>query len=103
MWYQTLNLHAKAFPAGVTPKTYQLRSENVSESVLKRVHSYFMKNILLFYLIKIFYHYRISILVVLPALSYKVLLHCIGHYLDIFSCFDEELSVYDLEQMFRNS
>ena len=48
VWYQTLNLHAKAFPAGVTPKTYQLRSENVSESVLKRVHSYFMKNILLF-------------------------------------------------------
>ena len=52
VWYQTLNLHAKAFPAGVTPKTYQLRSENVSESVLKRVHSYFMKNILLFLLIK---------------------------------------------------
>ena len=48
VWYQTLNLHAKVFPAGVTPKTYQLRSENVSESVLKRVHSYFMKNILLF-------------------------------------------------------
>lgn len=48
VWYQTLNLHAKAFPAGVTPKTYQLRSENVSESVLKRVHSYFMKNIVLF-------------------------------------------------------
>ena len=48
VWYQTLKLHAKAFPAGVTPKTYQLRSENVSESVLKRVHSYFMKNILLF-------------------------------------------------------
>ena len=48
VWYQTLNLHAKAFPAGVTPKTYQLRFENVSETVLKRVHSCFMKNILLF-------------------------------------------------------